>query len=578
MARLIPKSNPSDISNDSERKVAEALVSKLPKHNVVIHSFNWTAKKTQKQSELLLEGECDFIILDPKYGMLFIEVKGGILQFEPDGDGWVRILPGHGKIKLNKDPFAQLSNNMHEIASYAKSSLGASAFDFGYACAVIFPDARFLGKIPASVQREQILDASSLDRLDKAIGQVFELFHRRNRPAMNQQQFAHLKHALLPRYDVLPILHRTIENQERLLHRVTEDQKRILDVIANQNMAAIEGGAGTGKTLLAIAKSQQLAAEGFRTLLVCYNRALSGWMNQTIAEEFSNHLVIHTYHSLVRDLCDQAGTPFLDGADPRSKEFWAEAASDRLIDACKRLADDRKFDAVVVDEGQDFNPLWWISLESVFRDPDQKTSYYVFYDPRQSLFINDPLELPDELGPSFRLSTNCRNTVRIAEYCATIVEEESQTRANAPTGSEPEVVEASDWSRGFKLAQKLTKNLCNPNTHALKPSQLVILTAGTHRKYWPKEFQDVPTTDNIDTWHDNQGVLIASLYQFKGLEADAVILLTTSAARDQAQYRIEKYVACSRAKHVLHVIQIETDVQEQIEITLGGETDNSSAV
>ena len=81
MARLIPKIEPSDIRNSSERKVAEALVRQLPDSNIVIHSFNWTAKS---RFDTIDEGECDCIVLDPDRGMLFIEVKGGIIKYLPD--------------------------------------------------------------------------------------------------------------------------------------------------------------------------------------------------------------------------------------------------------------------------------------------------------------------------------------------------------------------------------------------------------------------------------------------------------------------------------------------------------------
>ena len=96
---------------------------------------------------------------------------------------------------------------------------------------------------------------------------------------------------------------------------------------------------------------------------------------------------------------------------------------------------------VVRDEGQDFHELWWTSLEAVVRSPggDSDACYYVFYDPKQSLYVDDPA-LPEELGRPYELPVNCRNTVRIAAYCAALAGYENRVIDGAPQGDEPAVV------------------------------------------------------------------------------------------------------------------------------------------
>ena len=69
MARLIPRIDPSEIINSGERKVAEALVSQLPNDVEVFHSFNWLRSNSRGT---LLEGESDFVVIDPDHGLLFI--------------------------------------------------------------------------------------------------------------------------------------------------------------------------------------------------------------------------------------------------------------------------------------------------------------------------------------------------------------------------------------------------------------------------------------------------------------------------------------------------------------------------
>ena len=90
---------------------------------------------------------------------------------------------------------------------------------------------------------------------------------------------------------------------------MTDDQQRILEILANQNRAAIQGVAGSGKTILALAKAQAIARAGARTLFLCYNRPLKDWLRNAVPESFGDSLVIENYHGLTDALCKQAGVP-----------------------------------------------------------------------------------------------------------------------------------------------------------------------------------------------------------------------------------------------------------------------------
>ena len=83
----------------------------------------------------------------------------------------------------------------------------------------------------------------------------------------------------------------------------------------------------------------------------------------------------------------------------------------------------------MVDEGQDFHELWWTSVESVFKDPVDKTCYYVFFDPNQNLYVQEPC-LPEEFGQPYLLQENCRNTVRIATHYFNLSRQMDQTAKN----------------------------------------------------------------------------------------------------------------------------------------------------
>jgi hypothetical protein len=281
MARLFPTLDPSTIDNPGERFVAQALVEHLPSRAEVFHSFTWPSRNRQGT---LTEGECDFVLLDPERGLLFVEVKGGSLVF--DGREWLRAVGGERR-SLNNDPFSQAQRAMHDVVDLVKRRFpGTGDLPFTYGFAVAFPDARVSGTLPPSIQPELILDAAKLKDLQDAIGRVFASFTRSSHRALTEREMESVREALYPKYQLLPVVWRKVEDQEERLRRLTADQQRILDLLANQPRAAIRGVAESGKTILALAKAQSLARAGVRTVLRCYNRPLKDWLQGGVKGTF----------------------------------------------------------------------------------------------------------------------------------------------------------------------------------------------------------------------------------------------------------------------------------------------------
>lgn len=517
----------------------------------VFHSFNWL---TRGGGGTLQEGECDFVVLDPERGMLFIEVKGGSLVF--NGREWIRDVRGHSR-SLKKDPFTQAQHAMHEITDLVKRRFprsglqGKLPFTFGFA--VSFPDCRVSGRLPPNIQPELILDAARLSHLDASIRSIFASFRRDGHRALTEREMESVREALYPKYQLLPVVWRKLEDQEERLRRLTADQQRVLDILGNHPKAAIRGVAGSGKTILALAKAQSLARAGTRTLLLCYNRPLKDWLQEAVPESFGDSLVIDTFHGLVDDLCRVAGLRLQSMGNSKDQTFWMETAPEALMQACERLGPDYKFDAVVVDEGQDFHDLWWTSLESVFRDQANKACYYVFFDPKQNLYVEHP-SVPAELGHPYDLMENCRNTVRIGQHCAALVGYEARSREGAPMGDDPETVTVRTLPEAFKEAGRRVRLLCKQDQGGLKMSQVAVLTPGFTERYWPTSFDTVPLTQDFDVWRRGAGVLIASWSRFKGLEADAIVII--EAPTRDGYGNANQYVARSRAKHLLTAIEV----------------------
>jgi len=554
MARLIPKIDPGDIENPGERKLAAALVSQLPKSVDVFHSFNWLARDGNKPVQ---EGECDFVLLDPRYGLLFIEVKGGSLSYDPRDFTWRRILPSGERREINKNPFAQARTSMHEICDHIRKRIpGANRhlpFTHGYATA--FPDARFSGALPADVEPAQILDAEKCQDLGPSIERIFRLFARHEHRSLDERQVQAVHEALYPRFDILPVLWRKVEDQEERLQRLTEEQQRLLDLLRNQKTAVVAGVAGSGKTILALAKAQQMAARGLRTLFLCYNKPLKEWLQSSIEAGPYSCLVIENFHGLAEHLCKKVGISIWDSGNPREASFWQDIAPECLMNACDLLSPEDKFDAVIVDEGQDFHELWWTALDGIFRHPEAKECFYVFHDPNQNLYVDKP-SIPADLGAPFLLTTNCRNTVRISEHCASLINQTAEAHPRAPEGEPPRQITARSLEEAFRLAGRQVREWCMPSLGNLRPSQIAVLADSRSRSTWPRDFQTINIAKSLDSWRANKGVLLDTWSRFKGLEADAIVIIETPTT-PQAHAAAHLYVAHSRAKHLLTIIRVE---------------------
>lgn len=552
MARLIPTIDPSEIRNEGEQKLAKELVSKLASDVEIFHSFRWLGVNEKKNH--IEEHEADFVIVDPGNGLLFVEVKGGEVRYDTEHEVWYQMQKDNPKAPLKKNPVDQAQKAMHDLTDMIEKSepfKQSNSLPFTFGFAVAFPECSWKGGLPKNITPDLVWDAAKCIDLRTTVQATFDRWRRFTHPRLGTPEMEAIYSALFPRFKVVPVLWRKVEDQEQRIHRLTSDQEQLLEFMGNHKEAVIKGVAGSGKTILALAKAQACAREGMRTLLLCYNSELQTWLEQAIPESLKQNLVVKTFHGLATDFCKQAQVDFnpnqrrTDGRHP-----WRDVAPSKLIDACSLLQSEHKFDAIIVDEGQDFEDLWWTALDGVFRDEKNKSCYYVFYDPKQNIFVEKPA-IPD-LGKPFRLPVNCRNTRRIAEHCSQLIHEEPRVKEGAPVGDEPQVVQAPNIKEAFRTAAKKVREWCMPAEGGLKYSQVAVLASGGSENDWPKDFGPIPLTKNFSRWRTNEAVLMASWGRFKGLEADVVVIVDD----EDGDKENRKYVARSRAKHLLTIIEV----------------------
>lgn len=557
MAKLIPNIDPSEISLEPERKVAEALCAQLPKEAVVFHSYPWLRPERDLDRPsarvVLREGEADFVVVHPRYGIVVVEVKGGHLSFDPQTRLWHR----EGGTHRVKDPFDQASRNLHAIEEQLKRrSFGEyQQLPFSRARCVVFPHCEYCGTFPAGADKSLLFSASDLANLGTRIEALFRLQAFVPPAELQRTILDGITLALTSTFRLVPALWCEIEEQEKKLFRFTEAQVNLITFLQSHDRVAIQGVAGSGKTVLAIAKARSFADAGKQVLFVCFNEMLADFLQSQLPDEYTNSVTIRNYHKLCRDWVRAAGLAWPHMVD---EQAFFEKAAPLLFEQSIDLLPDRCFDAVVVDEGQDFMPAWWDTIELINKQPTEGP-LYIFFDPEQQIFHRTAPAMPD-LGRPFVLPVNCRNTRRIASRCGEIIGREIPVNPEAPYGRSPVVVCAADPTAHVAAVEKQIKQWMSPSAR-LKPSQVAIVTRGSVR-HSPlagvTQLGGCSITEELREWQRGAAILLTSLYRFKGLEADALILadiVKPDARAEHHGFRPEHYyVACSRAKHLLTVI------------------------
>ena len=549
MAKLIPNYDPTAIALAPERKVAEVLCAQLPKDVRVFHSYPWMRKERDLdkpwQGEMIREGEADFVIVDPRYGIMVLEVKGGQMLYDPASRRWDR----RGATHAVKDPFEQASRNMFTLEKLVKDrSFPGADLPFVRTRAVVFPDCEFHGTLPPGVVRDNLLVASDLDKIGKKIESLFQSYpFKPSADGIGKAALDGILSALTSTFRLVPALWREVEDQERQIFRLTEQQSQLLEFLGNRDRAAVEGVAGSGKTKLAMIRARRFADEGKDVLFVCFNKMLAEWLQDELPEDYRQRITVRHYHGLCAEWVKEAKMPWPNVVnDPR---FWNETAPRLFEQALDRLP--KRFDAVVVDEAQDFESSWWDGLELVNAGMTDGP-LYIFYDPAQRIFWAESQLMP-ALGQPFSLGTNCRNTQSISDHCGKVIGKEIKVMAGTPMGREPMFISAPSADEQRKALDKQVKEW---SAAGLKPHQIAVVAAKTLDASSCKDMAKiggVPVTDQLDAWRQGKALLRTTLGKFKGLEADAMVLVDVPAL--DAGFRKEHlYVACSRARHLLTVI------------------------
>lgn len=541
MAQMIPSLDPQTIRNDGERMFYQAAAA-LPRDYTVFYSFKFTIPEFQGMPETVREA--DFIVVHPALGYLVIEVKQGEVAYR-EGQ-WQSHK--NGVYAPLKNPVDQARTAMYAILEHYRQAAQTDYFPLKIRYAVAFPQCSDIaGTLPPDLDEKSVFLHNDIDNLEPKILATF------GATEMSLQREAAdilINKVLGPSFKIFVRLDQQIEAFNRQANRLlTEEQERILDETELDTRKIFFGSAGTGKTFLAMEKARRLAKAGHKVFLTCFNKNLAKYMDKTLT---NTNITVANFHDYLLRTIQQQNPSFTVPEDPQKHaSFFAKTLPEAAFDYYASLPEEQKFDALVVDEGQDFREEWYACLEFMVKE---KGHFYVFADPGQSLFVADAAFLKKLPLSKHRLTQNLRNTDAINRWLSTFLPKNMTLKSRLQAGLPVNFFPWQDPTEEKKLIEREVGRLVS---QGIKPKRIIILSPNNKQK------SSLADTDKLKNWPigalddpNPYAVRFSTIRSFKGLEADIVFLIGLQDG-NPALTPADIYVGGSRARFLLYVFHEE---------------------
>lgn len=558
MAKMFPKIFPEDSNSPGERKVFEYLKKFAPADWFVLHSF-----RLPKHKQVVF-GEADFVVIAPKLGIFVLEIKSGGVGF--DGSEWIFINRNHEKSHKKRGPFQQGREAMFEIERIIVEKLGSSysRTNILYGYGVIFTDeANFPTKTITEDESWRLCQktdkndyCSFIRHLNKNFIDELKQIGKRVPAELTIQTAEVIAKTLRPIVDCVVPLKSFVQETEKDIISLTEEQYACLDDIEINDQMVVTGGAGTGKTLLAVEEAKRTAEHG-RVAFFCYNKNLADFIKNNLE---NNQITVYSLHAYLLKLC---GTK-VDGIE-RNGEFFEKILPQIACEVAKEQG--VCFDKIIVDEFQDLCTEDYLAFfDSIIKNGLFEGKFTFYGDFSRQAIYNKNATLATLKKFAFfarkHLSINCRNTLYIGNELINITGYEDKQYRLKITG---EPVDFVVWETEEEQKDKLFLSIKELKNKGFGSSSIMILS--------PKKRVNsiVGKYDEDECLIGNHGAdnlaylaMFSTVHSFKGLESEIVILTDIDDYSDTQLM----YIALSRARSKLIVLESVSASKQRKKITI----------
>jgi hypothetical protein len=360
MAVMIPEKLPANATQGERRTFA--LLEKLPDDCVCYYE------------PVIGERYPDFVVIMPELGVLIIEVKGWYRSQLERADTHDVTVRQDGVSKVHKHPVRQARDYKFELMNVCKKSRHASdllnhsgphaggfVFPFGHMALMsnitrdqvrqgdleIAQGVFGGGKIVMRDEMDALLDLPG-DRLIDVMRGWFDPSW--SFPRLTKAQVDAIRLIIHPEIVIEGTSLAVLDHKQEARARSIGHGHRL-----------VYGIAGSGKTVILMSRAKLLAKDGKRKILMlCFNKEL--------ARRFREDLQAHPNVDAMNFHGWSARNGVVPSRDytPEAEELRAKALLE-LLQAGKGEA--RRYDAILIDEAQDFQPLWFTCVTQALKDP-----------------------------------------------------------------------------------------------------------------------------------------------------------------------------------------------------------------
>ncbi len=490
---------------------------------VALHSLNL------HQHEYKQWAEADFVIVC-SLGVLVLEVKGGGVSCNANGE-WTFTNRFGEVFRKSEGPFDQARTARYALEKLVRESINSPMLDrvcYGWGC--IFPDVEFKDLSSVEMHDSMVLDSRIGARIDLKswLENLYQYWREKveKRRPLAPEDIAQLVRAMRPSFDLVPPLSVRVRNVLENQLILTGEQYAVLDHVLENNRAVISGGAGTGKSVVAIEACRRLAAAGGQPLLVCRNQLLADMFER----ELVSHKVVVMHHDALTDAVNCGFPP--------------------------------KFSHLVIDEGQDMLELEIVlGLDDLLPEGLSGGNWIMFMDSNNQGSMYGAID-PDVLdyfrvgAAKFLLTKNVRNTPEICRHLSWFT--------GVPFSKEDELgyavrVDDSAYYDGrSELVEIVEKQLEEwLGTEEIDPSDITILSPCLRsdsivQMLSPDWGRRIRTVSEASVAVSRKGAIrFSRIRDFKGLDSPFVLLVDLEYLEKGDRGVVQLYVGMSRANAVL---------------------------
>jgi hypothetical protein len=513
--RVLP-STVHGFRSNAEQKVFDLLqATDLGPNAFALHSLNLSRHDYKRWAEV------DFVVAWEE-GVFALEVKGG--RVACTSGIWTftnRFGEAHRK---SEGPFDQARSGHDALRAAISSHLDRPTLrNICWGWGVVFPDIDFDQSCVAwspelIADYPELAGRSDIGRYLRRLARWWRSQGRGHHALADADDLAALCKAMRPDFDKVQSIGAAIDNAVDAVVRLTDEQIDVLDSIDENERIVCIGGAGTGKSFLAVEAARREAASGRSTAVLCRSPVFAAFLRSQIC---GKSVLVVEYDAI---------EPLLDKGT--------------------------QFSCAIIDEAQDLlSSPCMVRIERLVQGGLSGGRWRMFMDPNNQSGLHEPVE-PGILNSLKKVSTihrlrrNCRNTQQIVMQTQLITGADIGVAVIEGQGPPIELFDVEDEpGEAAALEERLTLWL----DAGVRPGHITVLS--------PKHLDDsvaarlssrvtsrisVVGPQSAFRWPVST-ITFATILDFKGLENRCIAIVDLDGFAASDSDMAELYVAMTRA-------------------------------